>query len=189
MNFTLRFMHFGYYHLTAEFKKSRQCAPTWRELSLANVNLTMFCTISRLCYKPVLYLWLLLGFGFFCIWSAHWVLTYLSAAWQMVPHVSAMSSTRMATRSLTSPTSTIRSTSLAFLRSLWMSANSTFSRSAMEVTLRTYFQAQTQIITFKWANVMHRLHLTIFITGRQQTALPETDLHGTVLRFVENLVL
>ena len=60
---------------------------------------------------------------------------YLSAAWQMVPHVSAMSSTRMATRSVTSPTSTMRSTSLAFFRSLWMRAKSTLSRSAMDVTL------------------------------------------------------
>lgn len=61
--------------------------------------------------------------------------TDLSAAWQMVPQVSAMSSTRMATRSLTSPTRTMRSTSLAFFLSLWMRANSTFRRSAMDVTL------------------------------------------------------
>lgn len=62
--------------------------------------------------------------------------TDLSAAWQMVPQVSAMSSTRMATRSLTSPTRTMRSTSLAFFLSLWMRAKSTFKRSAMDVTLR-----------------------------------------------------
>lgn len=61
--------------------------------------------------------------------------TDLSAAWQMVPQVSAMSSTRMATRSLTSPTRTMRSTSLAFFLSLWMRAKSTFRRSAMDVTL------------------------------------------------------
>lgn len=61
--------------------------------------------------------------------------TYLSAAWQMVPHVSAMSSTRIATRSFTSPTRTIRSTSFAFFRSLWIKANSTFSLSAIDVTL------------------------------------------------------
>lgn len=67
----------------------------------------------------------------------------LSAAWQMVPHVSAMSSTRMATRSLTSPTSTMRSTSLAFFLSLWMRAKSTLIRSAMDVTLRT----QTERLT------------------------------------------
>lgn len=57
------------------------------------------------------------------------------AAWQTVPHVSAISSTRMAVRSRTSPTSTIEATSLAFLRSLWMRAKSTFKRSAIEVTL------------------------------------------------------
>lgn len=61
--------------------------------------------------------------------------TDLLAAWQMVPQVSAMSSTRMATRSLTSPTRTMRSTSLAFFLSLWMRAKSTFRRSAMDVTL------------------------------------------------------
>lgn len=43
---------------------------------------------------------------------------YLSAAWQMVPQVSAMSSTKIATRSLTSPTRTMAATSLAFFRSL-----------------------------------------------------------------------
>ena len=51
----------------------------------------------------------------------------LPAAWQMVPQVSAMSSTRMATLSLASPTSTMLATSLAFLRSLWIRANSTLS--------------------------------------------------------------
>ena len=61
--------------------------------------------------------------------------TYFSAAWQMVPHVSAISSTNMATRSLTSPTKTMDATSFAFLRSLWIRANSTLSRSAMDVTL------------------------------------------------------
>lgn len=62
--------------------------------------------------------------------------TYLSAAWQIVPHVSAMSSTRMATRSVTSPTSTMRSTSFAFFLSLWIRAKSTFNLSAIEVTLQ-----------------------------------------------------
>lgn len=55
-----------------------------------------------------------------------------SAAWQMVPQVSAMSSTRIATRSFTSPTSTMDATSLAFFRSLWIRANSTFSLSAVK---------------------------------------------------------
>ena len=61
--------------------------------------------------------------------------TYFSAAWQMAPHVSAISSTNMATRSLTSPTKTMDATSFAFLRSLWIKANSTLSRSAIDVTL------------------------------------------------------
>lgn len=61
--------------------------------------------------------------------------TYLSAAWHIVPHVSAISSTRIATLSFTSPTKTILSTSFAFFLSLWMRANSTFSLSAIEVTL------------------------------------------------------
>ena len=60
---------------------------------------------------------------------------YFSAAWQKVPQVSAMSSTKIAILSLTSPTSTIVATSLAFFLSLWISAKSTFSLSAMEVTL------------------------------------------------------
>ena len=62
---------------------------------------------------------------------------YFSAAWQIVPHVSAMSSTKMATLFLASPTRTIDATSLAFFRSLWMRAKSTFSLSAIEVTLKT----------------------------------------------------
>ena len=49
----------------------------------------------------------------------------LSAAWQIVPQVSATSSTRIATRPFTYPTSTIRSTSLAFFGSLWIKAKST----------------------------------------------------------------
>lgn len=71
--------------------------------------------------------------------NAHTTLdrAYLSAAWQIVPHVSAMSSTRMATRSFTSPTRTMRSTSFAFFLSLWMRAKSTFNLSAMEVTLQS----------------------------------------------------
>ena len=64
---------------------------------------------------------------------------YFSAAWQNVPHVSAMSSMRMATLLRTSPTSTIDATSFAFLRSLWISAKSTFSLSAIDVTLATQF--------------------------------------------------
>jgi hypothetical protein len=36
---------------------------------------------------------------------------------------------------LTSPTKTMDATSFAFLRSLWIRANSTLSRSAIEVTL------------------------------------------------------
>lgn len=61
---------------------------------------------------------------------------HLSAAWQIVPQVSAMSSTRIATRSVTSPTRTIRSTSFAFFLSLWIRAKSTFNLSAIEVTLQ-----------------------------------------------------
>ena len=63
--------------------------------------------------------------------------SYFSAAWHTVPQVSAISSTRMATRSLTSPTRTMEATSLAFFLSLWIRAKSTFSRSAMAVTLST----------------------------------------------------
>ncbi|GMT17499.1 hypothetical protein PFISCL1PPCAC_8796 [Pristionchus fissidentatus] len=61
--------------------------------------------------------------------------TSLKAARQMVPHVSAMSSTRIATFPSTFPTSVIFSTSLARLRSLWMRAKSTLRRSAIDVTL------------------------------------------------------
>lgn len=60
---------------------------------------------------------------------------YFSAAWQKVPQVSAISSTRIAILSLTSPTRTMVATSLAFFLSLWIRAKSTFSLSAMEVTL------------------------------------------------------
>lgn len=72
-----------------------------------------------------------------------------SAAWQIVPQVSAMSSTRMATLSLTSPTRTIEATSFAFWRSLWMSANSTLRRSAIEVT-RLAPPASGETITEFW---------------------------------------
>ncbi|GMR44701.1 hypothetical protein PMAYCL1PPCAC_14895 [Pristionchus mayeri] len=53
----------------------------------------------------------------------------------MVPQVSAMSSTRMATYKSTFPTSVILSTSLTRLRSLWIRAKSTLRRSAIDVTL------------------------------------------------------
>ena len=69
--------------------------------------------------------------------------TYLSAALQNVPQVSAMSSTRIATLPLTSPTSTIDATSFAFLRSLWIRAKSTFSLSAIEVTLASQMAIRT----------------------------------------------
>jgi len=58
-----------------------------------------------------------------------------SAAMPRVPQVSAMSSTRMAVLPATLPTRTMRETSLAFLRSLWMSAKSTSSLSAIDVAL------------------------------------------------------
>lgn len=59
----------------------------------------------------------------------------VSAALTRVPHVSAMSSTRIAMRSWTSPTSTMRLTSLGRGRSLWIRANPRSSLSAMEVAL------------------------------------------------------
>ena len=59
----------------------------------------------------------------------------VSAAFANVPHVSAMSSTRRAILSCTSPTSTIRETSLGRGRSLWIRANWRSRRSAMEVAL------------------------------------------------------
>ena len=52
----------------------------------------------------------------------------------MVPQVSAMSSTRMATFPLASPTRTMLATSFCFFLSLWMRAKSMLSLSAMEVT-------------------------------------------------------
>ena len=55
----------------------------------------------------------------------------------VLTYVSAMSSMRMAILSLASPTKTMEATSLAFFLSLWISANSTFKRSAMAVTLGT----------------------------------------------------
>lgn len=59
----------------------------------------------------------------------------VSAALTKVPHVSAMSSTRMAMRSWTSPTRTMRETSLGRGRSLWIRAKPTSRRSAREVAL------------------------------------------------------
>lgn len=59
----------------------------------------------------------------------------VSAAFTKVPHVSAMSSTRIAMRSWTSPTRTMRLTSLGRGRSLWIRANPRSSRSAIEVAL------------------------------------------------------
>jgi hypothetical protein len=53
-----------------------------------------------------------------------------------VPQVSAMSSTRMATLSSTSPTSTMRETSLGRARSLWMRAKPRSRRSAIDVALQ-----------------------------------------------------
>lgn len=59
----------------------------------------------------------------------------VSAALTRVPHVSAMSSTRIAVRSWTSPTSTMRLTSLGRGRSLWIRAKPRSSLSAIEVAL------------------------------------------------------
>lgn len=58
-----------------------------------------------------------------------------SAALTSVPQVSAMSSTKIAVLPRTSPTSTIRETSLGRVRSLWMRANPRFKPSAIEVAL------------------------------------------------------
>ncbi len=60
----------------------------------------------------------------------------VSAALTSVPQVSAMSSTRMATLSSTSPTSTMRETSLGRARSLWMRAKPRSRRSAIDVALQ-----------------------------------------------------
>lgn len=58
-----------------------------------------------------------------------------SAALTSVPQVSAISSTMIATRSRTSPTSTMRETSFGRARSLWISAKPRSSPSAIEVAL------------------------------------------------------
>jgi len=65
---------------------------------------------------------------------APWLMT-TSAALQRVPHVSAMSSTMIATLSLTSPTRTMRETSLGRARSLWMRAKPKSRPSAIDVAL------------------------------------------------------
>ena len=75
--------------------------------------------------------------------------TYLVAAWHMVPHVSAMSSTRMAVRLETSPTRTMDATSFARFLSLWMSANPMLSLSAIAVT-RLAPPASGDTITASW---------------------------------------
>ena len=59
----------------------------------------------------------------------------MSAAFAKVPQVSAMSSTIIAVRPVTSPTRTIRETSFGRARSLWMRAKGRSRRSAMEVAL------------------------------------------------------
>nr|POE46921.1 hypothetical protein CFP56_00253 [Quercus suber] len=58
-----------------------------------------------------------------------------SAALTSVPHVSAMSSTMIAMRSRTSPTSTMRDTSFGRARSLWIRAKPRSSPSAIDVAL------------------------------------------------------
>lgn len=58
------------------------------------------------------------------------------SAYARVPQVSAMSSTRMATLSTTSPTSTIRPTTLGRGRSLWIRAKPRSRRSAIDVALK-----------------------------------------------------
>lgn len=82
-----------------------------------------------------------------------------SAAWQMVPHVSAISSTKMATLSFTSPTSTMESTSFAFFLSLWIRANSTFNLSAMEVTLLAPPASGDTIMLFLHSEMFSLIHL------------------------------
>ncbi|KAH3669402.1 hypothetical protein OGAPHI_001523 [Ogataea philodendri] len=57
-----------------------------------------------------------------------------SDALHNVPHVSAMSSTKTHTLPVTSPTRTMRLTSFALARSLWIKANGVSSLSASEAT-------------------------------------------------------
>lgn len=102
-------------------------------------------------------------------------LKYFSAAWQKVPQVSAMSSTSIAILSFTSPTRTMVATSLAFFLSLWISAKSTFSLSAMEVTLNRkiaiiFKQCQMKLCTifcFFSFSLQLTLHIKIEIYKEQ----------------------
>lgn len=69
-----------------------------------------------------------------------------------------MSSTKIATLSLTSPTSTIEATSLAFFRSLWIRANSTFNLSAIDVTRFAPPASGETIIEFLHSEMFSLIH-------------------------------
>lgn len=76
----------------------------------------------------------------------------------MVPQVSAISSTKIATLSFTSPTRTIEATSLAFLRSLWIKANSTFNLSAIDVTRLAPPASGETIMEFRHSVMFSLIH-------------------------------
>lgn len=65
---------------------------------------------------------------------------------------------RIATQSFTYPTSTIRSTSLAFFGSLWIKAKSTFSLSATEVTLLAPPASGETIVPFLHSEIFSFIH-------------------------------
>ena len=92
------------------------------------------------------------------------------AAKHSVPHVSAMSSTRIATLSFTCPTSTIRETELAFFRSLWNSAKSTPSRSAIDVALSHILSAHTPFTSTLLTSSRPRHPATRSQSGSDQSA-------------------
>ena len=92
------------------------------------------------------------------------------AAKHSVPHVSAMSSTRIATLSFTCPTSTIRETELAFFRSLWNSAKSTPSRSAIDVALSHTPSANTPFTSSILTSSRPRHPATRSQSGSDQSA-------------------
>jgi len=120
------------------------------------------------------------------------------AARPRVPHVSAMSSTRIAIFPFTEPTRTIRETSLAFFRSLWKRAKSTLRRSAMDVALYVSFAiTQANRVSYRLAppasgetmtqfstSIRSRICLTMAGSAYSYSLACITNLHSRVETYV-----
>lgn len=108
----------------------------------------------------------------------------VSAALTSVPHVSAMSSTRIAILFSTSPTRTMRETSLGRARSLWMRAKPRSRRSAMDVALHNHQPLSSLLLSGEAGNGNETYRFAppaSGLTTTQSSTLKFSRIHRSVL--------